>query len=613
MRNSVKILFILALLQACAQQSPRPPQTEDTQALELKTLAGAELALKNNDLEKTLAILSQDFPADTPAPVHARRHRLRALAYERQSDFINAVRERLRRNDYLSRGADMEANAIKVWNDLNRIEKDALQQLHELSPPALPSWIELAIINRTWLANPAELRRSLLLWQDKYPSHPANPTITGQILADSQQHNSKPRQIALLLPFRGGYGKASEAIRDGFISAWHHSEYKPVIKIYTANSLNIERVYLQAVDEGAELIVGPLEKQAIRKLSEAATLPVSTLALNQVQTVPGTTSGDSGNILPDLMQFGLSPEDEARQVAEKAYSDGHDKALVIIPNDNWGQRLDNAFRETWLALGGEILEKINYDPQVKDYSPPVKQLLNIDGSELRANRLRRKLNGRLESETRLRQDMDMIFMAASPVAARQIIPQFRFHKAEHIPIYATSHIFTGNVNQQADMDMNGALFIDMPWILFPRGGAASIQPVINANFQADASIYRRLYALGVDAFHLIPHLFRLAFEDNASFIGETGKLSMSEDGRINRKLLWGKIINGKPELLEGQSGQTRTFPESGKSGRNGDYRAVNREDLRTVFPFRAKSLQNSPQILSRPGQLYEYELALDGR
>ena len=43
---------------------------------------------------------------------------------------------------------------------------------------------------------------------------------------------------------------------------------------------------------------------------------------------------------------------------------------------------------------------------------------------------------------------------------------------------------------------------------------------------------------------------------------------------------------------------------------NGEYRAINREDLGAVFPFRAKSLQNSPQILSQLGQLYKHELIL---
>lgn len=558
MRTPVKFLFILALLPACTTQVQKPVEPDDTEvrvnqeadAVASETLLQAERLLQDDQPEKALALLLPAFPDNVSAPLQARRYLLRALAHQ-QSDFIKTIEERLRYNDYLTRPADVDANTTKIWDTLNRVEKDTLQQLHQSNPNALSGWLELALINRTLLADPAALSKSLASWRDKYPAHPANSTITGQILDDSRRFNVPARQVALLLPFRGGYGKASEAIRDGFITAWYHSDkFKPLVKIYNANSLNIEQVYRQAIEEGADFIVGPLEKQAIKKLSESTDLSVSTLALNQVGTLTESTDYNSGNIFPDLVQFGLPPEDEARQIAERAYADGADKALVIVPDDNWGQRLHGAFRETWLALGGKILETIAYDPRGKDYSPPVKEMLNIDSSEARAGQLRRKLNIGLENETRRRQDADMIFMVGAPIAARQLIPQFRFHQAEQIPVYATSHVFTGNANPQADQDMNGVMFTDMPWILFPDDKSLSIHPVINTVFQADESANQRLYALGVDAFRLIPHLPRLAFEDDAVFSGETGQLSMSGDGRIIRKLSWGKIIDGKPELLD---------------------------------------------------------------
>lgn len=366
----------------------------------------------------------------------------------------------------------------------------------------------------------------------------------------------QPRQIALLLPFRGGYRKAAEAVRDGFIAAWHDAgDYKPALRIYDANALNVEQMYAQAVAEGADFVVGPLEKQAIKELAKLTELPVPVLALNQAPAGPGEKPAGPG-VLPSLMQFGLSPEDEARQVAQRARLDGRGRALVIVPNDPWGQRLHRAFRDAWLPLGGRVLERVSYDPQGKDYSLPVRRLLNIDASEERARRLRRKLNVALRSEARLRQDADLIFMAAFPVAARQLVPQFRFHKAEGLPVYATSHVFTGAVNPQADADMNEVMFADLPWILLPRAGASSLRALVNEHFQA-SSAYRRLHALGVDAFHLIPHLPRLAVDGAASFAGATGLLSMAGDGMINRQLLWSRIVNGKPELLrtEGNDGR----------------------------------------------------------
>lgn len=517
----------------------------------LKTLLQAELHLQERQPEKALELLSADFPDVIPASLRARRHEVRALAYEQQADFINAATERISYGAYPLQRDDTDANTAKIWETLNKADKQVLRELHRAHPQALSGWLELALINRTMLADLTALTGALAAWQGKYPAHPANPGIIGQMRAAARSYEIRPRQIALLLPLRGAYRKAAEAIRDGFISAWYDSgQDRPLIKLYEGNSLNIEKVYSQAVAEGADFIVGPLEKQALTRLSAMADLSVPTLALNRVQPVADMSSGGNGNLVPALMQFGLSPEDEARQVADRAFADGHSRALVIVPDDQWGRRLYDAFRENWLAQGGNILERIDYDPQSNDYSAPVTQLLNVDSSESRVRKLRQALNRRLENLTRRRQDADVIFMAAFPISGRQIIPQLRFHEAGGIPVYATSHIFTGSVNPQADMDMDGVMFPDLPWILFPHDGSPSIKSRVNENFQADTSVYQRLYALGVDVFHLIPNLYRLAFDDDARFSGETGLLSMSGDGRISRKLPWSKIINGKPELLE---------------------------------------------------------------
>ena len=48
----------------------------------------------------------------------------------------------------------------------------------------------------------------------------------------------------------------------------------------------MEQVYAQAVAEGADFVVGPLEKQAVEELAKLTDLPVPVLALNQTQAGP---------------------------------------------------------------------------------------------------------------------------------------------------------------------------------------------------------------------------------------------------------------------------------------------------------------------------------------
>lgn len=526
MRVYLKILLTAILLQGCTpvvKKAPQPVQPESDNSAQL--------------LEERRR--------------QAEQRRLRVLELEQQADFISAVRERISYYEYLDRDADIAANSTGIWRNLNRADKETLRELYRSDPRALAGWLELAIINRTMLAQPESLARALASWQDTYPMHPANPAIVAQVSAAGRLYHRRPERVALLLPMRGAFQEAATAVRDGFISAWYNSaEYRPPLRIYEANSLNIEQAYSQAVTDGAEFIVGPLEKQALRKLSNRAALSVPTLALNNVPPAPDMAAGGD-TILPPLMQFSLSPEDEARQVAERADADGYGRALVMIPGDEWGRRLQSAFRDSWQAAGGLVLETMDYDPRTNDFGTPVKRLLNVDGSESRTRQLRQTLGMRLENRPRRRRDADMIFMAAFPIAARQLIPQLRFHDAGEIPVYATSHSFTGSVNQQADADMNGVRFPDLPWILAPGDEISAIKDLVNDSFRADSSVYQRLYAFGADAFNVIPHLARLAFDEKTEFHGATGALSMSGDGRISRKLPWGKIINGKPELLDG--------------------------------------------------------------
>ena len=519
-----KILLVVALLQGCTVETRKSPEPVP---VELESSR-----VENERREQ------------------AQRRLERALEYERQQDFLNAAQERLGYHAHLDESTAIKANTAKIWENLNRADKDALRRHYHSDPRALSGWLELAFIKRTMLGDLQALERALTSWQQNYPAHPAGFTLVGQIRRVALLYNQRPRKIALLLPLRGGLQEAAEAVRDGFMAAWYQSgQYRPPLNIYEANSLNIEQAYAQAVAEGADFIVGPLEKQALTKLSMANRLSVPALALNQVRPTPETAQRAPDALLPTLMQFSLSPEDEARQAAARAYADGYRRAVVIVPGDMWGQRLSGAFRESWTAAGGTLLETIAYDARAKDYATPVKQLLNIDASESRIQGLRRLLGRKLEYRTRRRQDADVIFMAAFPIDGRQIVPQLRFHEAGQVPVYATSHIFTGSVNPQADTDMNGVVFPDLPWILSPDIRTSSMKALINDNFRAASSVYQRLYAFGADAFNLIVHLPRLAYEEEAGFSGFTGLLSMTADGRISRKLPWGKIVNGKPELL----------------------------------------------------------------
>ena len=122
----------------------------------------------------------------------------------------------------------------------------------------------------------------------------------------------------------------------------------------------------------------------------------------------------------------------------------HKTSLILTPGSGWGQRIASAFNEEWQQLGGTVLESAYFDSE-KSYSNAIRELFDIDSSEQRAKRMRAVLAKNIEFTARRRSDVDFIFIVATPKQARQIKPTLAFHFAGKVPVYATSHIYSGTV------------------------------------------------------------------------------------------------------------------------------------------------------------------------
>ena len=507
-------------------------------------ILNAYIDLESGRPGKTLNLLNEITEDEIPKSFKIAFHEIYARSNLAHGNYIKAALEQLKLTEYLSSPKIIEDNSRKVWEIFELIPKSELEDLRLVVPAELLSWLELALINQTYKYQPKKLENTIDGWAQRYQNHDAYDSITKELINKSAQFAQRPSKIGLLLPLTGQYKKYAIAVRDGFLAAWYlDRQEKADIEIYNANSSNIIEIYQKALNDGVDYIVGPLEKEATNQLYGNTNASIKILALNR-QDLKNDQSGNK-----NLFQFGLSLEDEAGQVAEIAISDGHKRALVLTPDTPWGNRLADAFVKHLLELGGEVSRHTRFINNTTDFSSPVKELLNIDKSEQRARDLRNKLKIKIHNIERRRQDADFIFTAAIPEDARQLIPQLRFHYADNLPVYSTSHIFTGIIDSAKDIDLNDVIFIDMPWILDTKRQLSIVQDALNRNWSQEKSEYRRLYALGIDAYNLIPNINRLNHEEDSFMIGETGDLTIVRDNIIKRNLRKAKFIEGKPVLL----------------------------------------------------------------
>lgn len=516
----------------------------DTQQLVRRQLLVAQLAIDEGDYERARLALTFDIPPATADKTQEQIHKLRITTYNRLGDPLNGARAHIALDRLLKDSATIRFNQERLWQLLQSISSEELAsaRANEFNSD-VSGWLELALIAQRF---PQQAGSRIEEWRQYFPDHPAQDWLLSSILELQNLQALAPDHIALLLPLQGPLASAANAIRDGFFTAYYQDDHQrsPSIRLYDVSGADgkerddIFSIYQNAVNEGAQFIVGPLSKQAVAKLAQRSDISVPVLALNYTEE-PQTANNA-------LYQFGLAPEDEARQAAERAWRDGHRQAAVMSPQGDWGERMRTAFVAAWTSLGGSVVENKRYDPSASDFSTLLENMLGLNQSLSRRRDLQRFLGLNLEFEPRRRKDIDFIYLAAFPRQGRLLKPQLKFHRAGDIPVYASSHIYGGKADVEAYRDIDDVMFCDSNWI--NDRNTSRIYGEINRVWPGQDETLR-LYALGADAFNLIAQLHQLRRSPLYTYEGESGTLSLDEHRRLHRKLPWFVIKNGTPVAL----------------------------------------------------------------
>jgi outer membrane PBP1 activator LpoA protein len=485
--------------------------------------------------------------AGLEAGTNAAAEALRAEALQTLGDPVAAVRAWVERRRWLEDSDAELDNDRRLWEGLIRAAPGPAEVARAaLMGPEVEGWVSLAAQARG--GTPAELAD----WTARFPGHPA--LAQWQALRDAAPSwrgaGGQPLEAgdwALLLPLSGPLAATGAAIRDGWIAAYLKDGARGGVRFLDTGGRpeGALSAYRQAVQEGVRLVVGPLRKEEIAALVQSAQLPVPVVALNQIDLPAGAP-------VLNLLQLGLSPEDEARAAAEHAVAEGLRSALLLLPEGDWGQRVEAAFRERLEALGGVVLDSAHYAPRTDDYSEAIKRLLRVGDSEARHRRLSGILGARPVFEPRRRGDVDFIFYAGRPTEGRQIWSQFRFHRAQDLPAYATAMVYDERATPGPDLA--GSRFCDMGWLLDPQQHGELRRSA--AAFESQQR-QPRLFALGVDAYTLAAAVARGQAVDGDALAGLTGELWVGPDGVVRRRLDCARFTTTGIDLLPRYTWESR--------------------------------------------------------
>ena len=375
----------------------------------------------------------------------------------------------------------------------------------------------------------------LTRWQANHPLHPASQTPPAE-LQGLKAAPPKFDHIALLVPQTGPLAAAGKAVRDGFLAAHLYAE--PLTASTTregtrarSNSANpqdtatrprprprprprqitildsagseLPDLVRQARSSGADLIVGPLDKNRVAQLNQ---LPESlpTLLLNYLP--------EDIAVRGDIVQFGLAVEDEAKAIARRIQAEGLERIVVLHNEKDWSLRARDAlmkeFENAALTPVAAIDQRrysrvvgIGSTPDVKQVTSVVGNALLVDASSSRHKQLERFLGEDIEFVARARQDVDAIVAFLDSPEARALRPALKFHFSSRVPVYTSSQALR-RITARDLRDLRGFYVSEIPWKLYP----SPIKQTVEDSFGVTKGGLVPLYALGVDAYRLADRL-----------------------------------------------------------------------------------------------------------
>lgn len=497
-----------AAAQAIADIRRRRLQGDEPQRLDL---LDAEIALGRGDATHALDLLDRAEGEALAPALRLRQLELRARAQATAGDRFAAARTRAAIDPQLA-GADRDHNRSEIVETLLALEPAALiarAETLQADDPLLP-WIEQAL-RRKGSMLPRQLP------QANRPVGTLTPDDSGQLQAEGYR---PLRQVALLLPLSGPLAGVAQSIRDGFFTAYFAdaSEQRPTVRVYDAGDTPAAAVaaYQKAVADGADHVVGPLQRESVGELFRQP-LPARVLALNHP---------DSGEVPPPgNAEFGLLPDAEGAQAAQRMLDRGIASAAVIAAKTDWAERAALAFRTQFEAGGGRIAGEARLLDNEVNYRNAITQAtagLGADGG---------------------------IFISMRPQQARLLVPQLAIASIA-APVFGTSHIYAGDPNSGFDRDLNQVEFCDAPWLSTPVPGRPDRGNISNQIASANG-VGARLFAFGMDAYALLPYLGWMLQHSDQYIDGATGQLTADSFGRIHRRLGWMRFENGIARPAQG--------------------------------------------------------------
>ena len=503
---------------------------------------------------------------------------------------MEAIRAYISQEPLLTTPTERQANIDGLWQMLTQVTPDKIQGI-DAQEYILTGWVDLLDIYQNNQDDPDALRTGFNDWKTRYPNNPAAITPPNQLVQAMLPRVGGSPKIALFLPMSGQGQVFGQAIMQGFMDAQKGIPQAPASRASTApqasqNSGNevLDQIYAemvattgeptnstdaeittstsridntptntqsvkvfdttgkqmpqlleQAKNEGFNLVVGPLLKSDVQTIAQTGA-PISVLALNELDT-------NQLQPRPNLCYFSLSPEDEAKNAAARIKADGKQMPLILVPANQFGERIARAFAQEWQANGGATVLTQSFGS-----IPSLKESINR-GAGIRMVGTPVVLgNQSIPQADNSGGTIDAVYIAATRDELTLIKPmiEMAISSRQRPALYASSRSNQAGSGADYRFEMEGVKFSEVPLL---AGANNNLRKQAQQKLNNDYSLFR-LYAMGIDAWSLANNYDKLQHDAQFRIHGASGALRVSENCVVYRELPWLQFKQGQFKSAE---------------------------------------------------------------
>lgn len=408
--------------------------------------------------------------------------------------------------------------------------------------------------------------------------------------------SSRPLTIAVLMPSDDSpLLEAAQKITNGLIAASKTSA-KPsdILVLGSQNDVPASEQIDAAIMNGADVVVGPIQREKVQEIAEMDYLPIPVVALNSPSAetkipenmVMLTVSTEAeAAYLVELATRGREPipplstpnpnakvEPQAQSSEAEPQEDLHDGTVILKSSSSWSERTTNviaaALEKKGITPKIILVDQNNLDEVQRHLAP---KLSHEETEYFRRLREEAKTDGggpnELKQKLRLINEKEKLRTATSepPYATvfLALAPNLASLVRSRIPmkskVWATSVTNPGDPATSSSSatlayDLSNIVFVDSP--IIAKYDASTFEARF-ATAMPYAPSSKRLFALGVDAYEVAQQW--ATKRTNIQFFGETGEVQLNtkinpEAMRIPQTMVIqnGRLVSADQALLEGE-------------------------------------------------------------